>query len=121
MPSNTPTATGQPSAAHNRTWTICNLPFLPSPSGRSAPARSTDLEPGQGDVIEHKRTVLEVAAGERGLDRALARAEPVERTVELDLVDRAERAQREQPAQARTGGLGGKLARGGELGDGRDQ
>jgi hypothetical protein len=28
-----------------------------------------------------------VAAGERGLDRALARAEPVEGAVELDLVD----------------------------------
>ena len=32
----------------------------------------------------------EVAAGQARLDRALARAKPVERTVELDLVDRAQ-------------------------------
>jgi hypothetical protein len=38
-----------------------------------------------------------MAAGGRGLDRALARAEPVERVIELDLVDRPEP---EQPAQA---------------------
>jgi hypothetical protein len=59
-----------------------------------------------------------MAAGERGLDRALARAEPVEGTIELDLVDRAEP---EQPAEARAGGVGGELTCGGELGGGRDQ
>jgi hypothetical protein len=56
-------------------------------------------------------------AGERGLDRVLARAKPVEGAVELDLVDRP---QPEQPTQARSG-LGGEIARGGELGGGRDQ
>src|SRR5271169_5714792 len=61
---------------------------------------------------------LEMAAGERGLDRALARAEPVERAIELDLVDRPEP---EPPAQARAGGVGGQIARSGELGGGRDQ
>ena len=59
-----------------------------------------------------------MAAGERGLDCGLARAEPVERAIELALVDGAEL---EQPAQAGTGGIGGKVARGGELGGGRDQ
>ncbi len=58
-----------------------------------------------------------MAAGERGLDRALAGAEPVERAIEFDLVDGAEF---EQPAEARAGGVGGKVARGGELGGGRD-
>ncbi len=44
-----------------------------------------------------------MAAGERGLDCGLARTEPVERAIELALVDGAEL---EQPAQARTGGAG---------------
>ncbi len=56
-----------------------------------------------------------MAAGERGLDRGLARAEPVERAIELGLVDGAEP---EQPAQARTSGVGGKIARGGKLAGG---
>ena len=59
-----------------------------------------------------------MAAGERGLDRALTRAEPVERAIEFALLDRAEP---KQPAQARTGSIGGQLARGGEFGGGRDQ
>ena len=59
-----------------------------------------------------------MAAGERGLDRGLAGAEPVERAIELGLVDGAEF---EQPAEARRGGVGGEIARGGELGGGRDQ
>jgi hypothetical protein len=54
-----------------------------------------------------------VAAGERGLDCGLARTEPVERAIELALLDGAEL---EQSAQARTGGIGGKVARGGKLG-----
>ena len=41
-----------------------------------------------------------MAAGKRGLDRALAGAEPVERAIEFDLVDGAEF---EQPAEARAG------------------
>ena len=49
--------------------------------------------------------------------RALARAEPVERAIELGLVDRS---QMQQPTEARTGGIGGKVARGGELGGGRE-
>jgi len=76
------------------------------------------FEPGRRDVVEHQRAVLEVAAGQRRLDRALARAQPVERAVELDLVDRA---QPEQPPQARGGGVGGEFARGGELRGGRNQ
>ena len=44
-----------------------------------------------------------MAASECGLDRGLARAEPVERAIEVALVDRAEL---EQPAQAGTGGIG---------------
>ena len=31
-PSKTSTATGQPSAVHSRPKTICNVPFLPSPT-----------------------------------------------------------------------------------------
>jgi hypothetical protein len=73
------------------------------------------LKPGRREVVEHQRPVREVAAGERSLDRALACAEPVEGAVELDLVDRAKP---EEPAQARGGGVGGQLARGGELGGG---
>src|SRR5215472_309404 len=48
------------------------------------------FKPGRGDVVEHQRPLFEVAARERGLDRALARAEPVERAIELDLVDRSQ-------------------------------
>ena len=48
-------------------------------SGRSAPARSSGLRPGRGDVVEHQRPGREVAVGERRLDHALARTEPVER------------------------------------------
>jgi hypothetical protein len=59
-----------------------------------------------------------VAPGERGLDCRLALAEPVEGAVEFDLTDRAEL---QQAAQARTGGIGGKVARGGQFGGGRDQ
>jgi hypothetical protein len=44
-----------------------------------------------------------MAAGERGLDRALAGAEPVERAIEFDLVDGVEP---EQPAEARRDGVG---------------
>ena len=77
------------------------------------------LQPGRGDVVKHQRTVLEVAAGERGLDRALALTQPVEGAVEFDLVDRTEP---EPPAQARTGGVGGReIARGGEFGGGCDE
>jgi len=53
-----------------------------------------------------------------GHPSGLARAEPVEGAVEFDLIDRAEL---QQAAQARTGGIGGKVARGGEFGGGRDQ
>src|SRR6267143_1590102 len=72
---------------------------------RAAPS----LDPRRGEVIENERPLFEMAAGEPGLDRGLACAEPVEGAVELDFVDRAEP---EQPAQARAGGVGGEIARG---------
>jgi hypothetical protein len=59
-----------------------------------------------------------VSAGEPGFDCGLALAEPVKGAAELDLVDRAEL---QQPTQARTGGVGGEIACGGELGSGADQ
>jgi hypothetical protein len=101
--------------------TVDDLQFALLAVARVAEARqlaAPPLEPGRRDVIEHQRTVLEVAAGERGLDRALAGAEPIERAIELDLVDGAEP---EPPAEAGRGGVGGKVACGGELGGGRDQ
>src|ERR1700736_3256806 len=67
------------------------------------------LDPRRGEVIENERPLFEMAAGEPGRDRGLARTEPVEGAVELDLVDRAEP---EQPAQARAGGVGGEITRG---------
>jgi hypothetical protein len=42
------------------------------------------------DVIEHQRAVLQVALGQRGLDGGLARQQPIERGVELVVVDLAE-------------------------------
>ena len=87
---------------------IAEAPQLAAPS----------LEPGRRDIVQHQRTVLEVVAGERGLDRGLALTQPVEGAVEFDLVDRTEP---EPPAQARTGGVGGEIARGGEFGGGCDE
>jgi len=101
--------------------TVDDLQFALLAVARVAEARqlaASAFKPGRGDVVEHQRPGREVAAGERGLDRALAGAEPVEGAVELDFVDRT---QPEQPTQARGGGGGGQLACGGELGGGRDQ
>src|SRR6516162_1646094 len=116
LPSKTSTATGQPLAAHNRP--LDDLQFALLAVSRIAEAcqlAALTLKPGRREVVEHQRPVREVAAGERSLDRALACAEPVEGAIELDLVDRAKP---EEPAQARGGGVGGQLARGGELGGG---
>jgi Transposase len=104
-----------------QTQKMRDLQFALLAVARVAEARqlaAAAFEPGRGDVVEHQRPVFEVAARERGLDRVLARAEPVERAIELDLVDRS---QPQQPAQARAGGGDGQLARGSELGGGRDQ
>ena len=68
-------------------------------------------------VVEHQRPALQMALGERGLDRALALVQPVERGVEFVLVDLA---QGQFDAEARGGG--GRIERlgGGELGGRRD-
>ena len=39
------------------------------------------------DVVEHQRPALQMALGERGLDRALALMQPIQRGVEFALVD----------------------------------
>ena len=101
-------------AVDDRQFGLLAVPRIAKARQLAAPA----FEPGRGDVIENQRPVLEVAAGERGLDCGLARTKPVERAIELALLDDAEL---EQPAQAGTSGIGGKVARGGELGGGRDQ
>ena len=69
------------------------------------------------DVIEHQRPAFQMALGERGLDRALALVQPIERGVEFALVDLA---QAQFDAQARGGR--GRIERlgGGELGGRRD-
>src|SRR5438270_465433 len=91
----------------------------------SARSRSSNSESWNAPVSSRARicgalsaVIQSSAAGERRLDRGLAGAEPVERAIELGLVDGAEL---EQPAEARTRGIGGKIAGGGELGGGRDQ
>src|SRR5204863_197388 len=70
-------------AAIGRTpQTVDDLQFALLAVPRIAKARqlaAPAFEPGRGDVIENQRPVLEVAAGERGLDCGLARTEPVER------------------------------------------
>ena len=76
------------------------------------------LQVARGDVVEHQRAVAQMLAGERLLDRRLALAEPVERDVELILVDRPEA---EHVAEARGGGERIEHAGGGELGGWRDQ
>jgi hypothetical protein len=65
--------------------------------------RSSILSSGFGAIC------AAIGSSERGLDCGLAGTEPVERAIELALLDGAEL---EQPAQARTGGTGGKVARG---------
>ena len=54
------------------------------------------------DVVEHQRAAAEMALGQRRLDRWLAHRQPVERAVELVLVDHA---QAELLAQARGRGV----------------
>ena len=68
-------------------------------------------------VVEHQRSALQMALGERGLDRALALVQPIERRVEFALVDLA---QAEFDAQAR--GRRGRIERlgGRQLGGRRD-
>ena len=66
-------------------------------------------------VVEHQRAVVEMALGQRRLDGGLALQQPVERGVELVLIDLAET---EPVRQAGGGRGGGERARGGELGGG---
>src|SRR4051794_1790860 len=73
------------------------------------------LHVARGHVAGDKRAVVQVPPGERRFDRGLALREPVERAVELVLVDRA---QAYELAEARGGGLGRKGLGGGELGGG---
>ena len=58
------------------------------------------------DVVEHQRAAPQVAPGQRGLDRRLAGQQPVERGIQLLLVDWP---QAEHRAQA--GGGGGRIER----------
>ena len=64
-------------------------------------------------VVEHQRPALQVALGQRGLDRALALEEKIERGVELVLADVAQ-----GQLDAEAGGGGDRIERlgGGELG-----
>ena len=65
------------------------------------------------DVVEHQRPALQMALGERGLDRTLALEQPVERGVEFVL---ANVAQGQLDAEAGGGGGGIERFGGGELG-----
>ena len=69
-------------------------------------------------VVEHQHAVPQVLAGERRLDRRLALPEPVERDIELVLVDRP---QTEDLAKAGSRGERVEHAGGGELGGRRNQ
>jgi len=70
-------------AAIGRTQqTVYDLQLALLAVARVAEARqltAATFEPGRGDVVEHQRPGREVAVGERRLDHALARTEPVER------------------------------------------
>jgi hypothetical protein len=70
-----------------------------------------------GDVVEHHRAILQVPFGERRLDGGLTFAKPVERGVEVVLVNLA---QTEDRAQAGGGGGGCECPRGGQFRAGID-
>src|SRR6185437_13062741 len=64
------------------------------------------LEVGGGDVVQHQRTVLEMAAGQLVFDEGLLAAEPVEGGVDLAGGGAAE--------HSRGGQLGGRIEQSGE-------
>ena len=76
------------------------------------------LQVGRGDVVEHQRAFLQMAAGEAVLDEGLLRAQPVEGSVDLAHRNGAE-AQGLAEGMAGRGGV--EHARGGEFGGGVEQ
>ena len=76
------------------------------------------LDIARRHVVEHQHAVPQVLAGERRLDRRLALHEPVERDIELVLVDRPET---EHLAEAGSRGERVEHAGGGELGGRRNK
>jgi len=64
--------------------TICGLSRRPSRAVAEARQRAAAaLEIARGEIVEDEATVLEMAPGERLLDRRLSPAQPVERRVDL--------------------------------------
>jgi hypothetical protein len=64
------------------------------------------LEIARGDIVEHRRAVLEMALGQRGFDLGLTFEQPVERGVEFIFVDLCEIKHR-----AEAGGRCGRIKR----------
>ena len=73
------------------------------------------LQVGGADVVQDQGGVLQMAAGQAGLDPALAPQQPVQHGQQLVAGDRA---QAQQGAEAGIGGVGGEPPGGGQLGVG---
>jgi len=97
LPSNTSTATGQPSAVHMSP--IDDLQLAGPAVAVVAESRQlagAPLEISRGDVIKHERAVLEMPTRQLRLDPFLLPDQPVERFIQRLLVDRAELQHRPQ-------------------------
>ncbi len=79
---------------------------------------AASFEISGGDVVEQQRAILQVAAGQRGFDKGLLAAQPVERAIDLLGGDLAEP---QNLAQRMAGGGGVQHPRGRQLGGRLDQ
>ena len=77
LPSNTSSATGQPSRSHSRPNSICNLVRLPSRVAALCQRAAVPVHIAGGQVLEHQSTFGQVLAGQAVLDPLLALAQPV--------------------------------------------
>src|SRR5271165_4897786 len=100
---------GAEQAVDNLQCALLAVAAIAPPGERAAAA----FHVARRDVVQHQRAVGEMTSGQRGLDRGLARQQPVQCMVEFVLIDVTET---EQFAEARRGGSRRQRTCGGEFG-----
>ena len=111
LPSNTSIATGQPSGGAEQAIDDLQRARLAVAAVAALGERAAAaLHVARGHVVEHQRAVREMALGQRRLDGGLALQQPVERGVELVLVDLAETEQRRRGWRRRSPGESARAA-----------
>ena len=113
LPAHTSAETGRPAASHSRHATTDLAAAALAVAGVAAAGQLAVLAgvPDGGQVVQREAAVLQVAAGQLGLDGGLAAGQPVEGVVELLLGDGA---QAEGLVEDGELGVGSELAGGGE-------